>query len=70
MIIPPGYGHVTINPTLDQTLTMANLVSTAFSSEYAFYERMHGAAFYELTGGIVHKNPAYPPLPEIRKMNN
>jgi len=68
VVIPPGYGHVTINPSADVTLTMANLVSTAFSSEYAFYEKMHGAAFYELTGGIFHKNPAYPPPPEIRKM--
>jgi glucose-6-phosphate isomerase len=47
---------------------MANLVSTAFSSEYAFYEKRHVAAFYELTGGIFHKNPAYPTLLEIRKM--
>jgi len=30
VVIPPGYGHVTINPTLDQKLTMANLVSTRF----------------------------------------
>ena len=30
IVIPPGYGHVTINPTLDHPLTMANLVSTAF----------------------------------------
>ncbi len=30
IVIPPGYGHVTINPRLDETLIMANLVSTAF----------------------------------------
>jgi glucose-6-phosphate isomerase, archaeal len=44
VIIPPGYGHVTINPSRDETLMMANLVSTAFVSEYAFYETRHGAA--------------------------
>jgi glucose-6-phosphate isomerase len=67
--IPPGYGHVTINPTLDETLTMANLVSTAFSREYALYENMHGAARYELIGGTIKKNPAYgdgPPLQKIK----
>ena len=44
VIIPPGYGHVTINPSREEMLVMANLVSTAFVSEYAFYEIRHGAA--------------------------
>ena len=70
IVIPPGYGHVTINPTPDQTLTMSNLVSTAFTSEYAGYDHMHGAAYYELTGGIVQKNPAYPQIPPVRRMKN
>lgn len=66
VVIPPGYGHVTINPTQDQTLTMANLVSTVFSSEYALYDTLHGAAYYELTGGTIQKNPAYPDVPALR----
>ena len=70
VVIPTGYGHVTINPTLDETLIMANLVSTAFTSEYAFYEQMHGAAYYELTGGVVLKNPAYPAVPPVRRVRN
>jgi len=70
IIIPPGYGHVTINPSPSQTLTMANLVSTAFTSEYAGYDHMHGAAYYELVGGIVQKNPAYPEVPPVRRMKN
>ena len=44
IVISPGYGNVTINPTPGQTLIMANLVSTAFTSEYAGYDEMHGAA--------------------------
>ena len=44
VLIPPGYGHVTINPSRDEILMMANLVSTAFVSEYAFYETRQGAA--------------------------
>jgi glucose-6-phosphate isomerase, archaeal len=68
--IPPGYGHVTINPSEGETLTMANLVSTAFSSEYTFYTTMHGAAYYELNGGKLHKNPIYPQVPEVRTITS
>jgi len=64
--IPPGYGHVTINPSLDETLTMANLVSTRFECEYGEYERLQGAAYYELMGERLVKNPRYPTVPEIR----
>ena len=34
VIIPPEYGHVSINPSQDSALVMANIVSTAFESEY------------------------------------
>jgi glucose-6-phosphate isomerase len=70
VVIPPGYGHVTINPTRDETLTMSNLVSMAFSSEYAWYDKMHGAAYYELVGGTVQKNPAYPEVCPLRRTKN
>jgi glucose-6-phosphate isomerase len=70
IVIPPGYGHVTINPTPDRTLAMANLVSTAFTSDYRWYDTMHGAAYYELTGGGVLKNPAYPVVPLLRRVRN
>ena len=36
VLIPPGYGHVTINPSAEETLVMANLVSTAFVSPPCF----------------------------------
>lgn len=49
---------------------MANLVSIAFFSDYAWYDTMHGAAYYELTGGVVQKNPAYPAAPPLRRMKN
>ena len=66
VIIPPGYGHVSINPSADTTLSMANIVSTAFESEYGEYEKQHGAAWYELCTGSFVKNPAYPKVPPIR----
>ncbi len=48
VLIPPGYGHVSINSG-KELLVMANLVSTQFESEYALYEEMRsGGAFYAM----------------------
>lgn len=69
VIIKPGYGHVTINPG-DETLIMANIVSDGFESEYDSYTKMHGAAYYEFTGGEFVKNPYYGNLPQIKIMNS
>jgi len=66
VVIPPGYGHITINPSKNEILSMANIVSTAFESEYGEYESNHGAAYYELASGEIRKNPHYPPVPEAR----
>ena len=63
VVIPPGYGHISINPSPDQTLVMANIVSTAFESEYGEYESHHGAAYYEMCSGMLKKNPCYPSVP-------
>jgi glucose-6-phosphate isomerase, archaeal len=66
VIIPPEYGHVTINPSGNRTLAMANIVSTAFESEYGEYVSHHGAAYFEMSSGTLVKNPRYPPVPAIR----
>jgi glucose-6-phosphate isomerase len=68
VIIPPDYGHITINPSPDTTLSMANIVSTAFESEYGEYEARHGAAWYELSDGALVRNPAYSSAPLVRRM--
>jgi glucose-6-phosphate isomerase, archaeal len=68
VIIPPGYGHVSINPSRDETLAMANIVSTAFESEYGEYESHHGAAYFELSSGDLLKNPRYPKVPPVRSV--
>ena len=70
VIIPPGYGHVSINPTPDETLVMANIVSTAFESEYGEYEAHHGAAYFELCSGELRKNPRYPTVPRVRSVRS
>ena len=60
VIIPPEYGHVSINPSRDTTLVMANIVSTAFESEYGEYEKYHGAAYYVMSAGKMQKNGSLP----------
>jgi len=66
VVVPPGYGHVTINPSRTAVLQMANLVSSAFESDYLPYENLRGAVFYEMTSGAFVKNPLYPQKPRLR----
>jgi glucose-6-phosphate isomerase, archaeal len=65
VIVPPNYGHVTINPT-EKTLTMANWVCRSFESLYEPYKELHGGAYYELINGRLLRNQAYRVVPEIR----
>ncbi|MGD0079951.1 MAG: glucose-6-phosphate isomerase family protein [Methanoregula sp.] len=66
VIVPPGYGHVTINPSHTAILQMANIVSSVFAGEYQGYEERRGAAFFEMRNGEIRKNPAYPDHIAIR----
>ncbi len=67
VLIPPDYGHITINPS-NETLKMANWISDAFESVYEPIEKMHGGAYFELTNGKFVKNTAYKKIPELRKI--
>ncbi|MDD1718244.1 MAG: glucose-6-phosphate isomerase [Methanoregulaceae archaeon] len=64
ILISPGFGHVTVNPG-KESLVMANLVSNGFSSDYGPFEVHQGAAYYEMAGQELVKNPRYPEVPEI-----
>jgi glucose-6-phosphate isomerase len=66
VIVPPGYGHVTINPG-SADLVMANIVSTAFSSDYTPFLQQGGAAYFEMEGGVFVKNPRYAMPPSLRR---
>lgn len=46
VVIPPGYGHVTVNPA-SEYLVMANVVGK-FQSDYRYYKLFKGATYYEL----------------------
>lgn len=68
VVIPPNYGHVTINPS-SRRLKMANLVNSSFSSIYEPYKKMRGAAYFELTSGEFIPNKRYGKLPPLRIIN-
>jgi len=65
VIIPPNYGHVTINPS-KATLKMANWVARTFSSIYEPMKRRGGAAYFELATGEFIKDERYETVPDIR----
>lgn len=58
VIVPPGYGHITINPT-DDTLVESNIQPLANKSSYDDFTRKHGADFYETDEGKWVKNENY-----------
>jgi len=64
VIIPPNYGHVTINPS-NKELKMSNWVYRHFSSIYDPYTEYRGACYYYTEDGWV-KNDRYKDVPEIR----
>jgi glucose-6-phosphate isomerase, archaeal len=66
VIIPPGYGHVTINPTNNKVLKMSNWVSRDFESIYEPYKKCKGAAYFELASGRLVRNGRCDHAPEIR----
>jgi glucose-6-phosphate isomerase len=64
VIIPPGYGHITINAS-NRVLKMANWVSQDFDSIYAPIKEKGGGAYFMLDRGI-ESNPSYDGIPELR----
>ncbi len=64
VIIPPGYGHLTINAS-NKILKMANWVARDFESIYKPIEEKCGGAYFILDKGMV-KNTRYEHVPEIK----
>ncbi len=68
VLVPPNYGHITINPS-KETLVMANFVYGKFKSQYKDMLEKHGGAYYgiEKDGKVKFiKNPNYKSVPKIR----
>ena len=74
-LVPPGFGHVTINVG-NEPLVLANWVADAFASDYEPFRRRRGAAVYVLaapegdSGGEPHvvPNPHYPVPPVVERV--
>ncbi|MCL5982313.1 MAG: glucose-6-phosphate isomerase [Firmicutes bacterium] len=68
VLIPPGYGHITINPGPDW-LVMSNWVAEGFASLYGPIKELGGGAYFELAGNGEEErfvvNPRYQPTPRI-----
>ncbi|VVB84952.1 Glucose-6-phosphate isomerase [uncultured archaeon] len=64
VIIPPGYGHLTVNAS-NKVLKMANWVARDFESIYSPIKEKGGGAYFILKDGIV-RNPTYDSVPELR----
>ena len=64
IIIPPFYGHVTINPS-SQELKMANWISKDCKSDYNPYLERQGACYFYTKNGWI-KNTNYSEVPELR----
>jgi glucose-6-phosphate isomerase len=64
VIIPPGYGHATINES-KKILKMANWVCRNFSSKYNLIKKMKGMAYFLTIKGFI-KNSKYKKIPKIR----
>lgn len=66
VIIPPNYGHVTINAS-NKVLKMANWVYRNFSSKYGPYKEKRGACYYYTEDGWI-ENKNYEVIPEIKEV--
>jgi len=65
MLVPPGCGHLLINPT-GKTLVTGNFVSAKCIQDNELFRRMRGGAYYELKERSLVKNPNYGKIPELR----
>lgn len=70
VVIPPNYGHVTINP-YGTPLVMADLTADGFESIYEPYLSLGGAAYHLLSErgkAVWEPNPRYINPPALRKL--
>jgi glucose-6-phosphate isomerase len=65
VLVPPGYGHVTINRS-NKILKMANFVARDFSSLYGPIKERAGGAYYFTSAGWI-KNKRCPESAELRR---
>ena len=64
IIVPPYYGHITINPT-KKILKEANWLSENCKNIYFNFKKMQGACYYYTKSGWI-KNKNYSKVPKLR----
>jgi len=77
VVIPPGYGHITVNPG-DSPLILANIVFSRMEADYDFFKNNRGAGYYIVKPGTgsreikvnnrvsAVKNENYPDIGELK----
>ena len=65
IIIPAGYGHVTINPG-QEPLKTANWIAENDKGDFSMFEKNQGACYYYLAPGTWVKNEHYKQVPPLR----
>lgn len=68
VLIPPGFGHITVN-TGTEPLVMANLVADGFASLYEAMQTCRGGAYYIMAAEGKYRpvpNPHYHDLPPLK----
>jgi len=68
VVIPSGYGHITINPSTENCLVMSNLVYRDFESIYEPIKKMKGGVVYELTSGKLVVNSNYELAKDVQRV--
>lgn len=69
VIMPPGYGHITINAS-DEYLVMTDLVAAANSSIYGDIKQLQGGAYFHIDAGAEAwvRNRKYAATPALRRL--
>lgn len=65
IIIPAGYGHVTINPGKEQLKT-ANWIAENDKGDFSMFEKNQGGCYYYISPGNWIKNEHYKKVPPLR----
>lgn len=70
VVMPPGYGHITINAS-DDYLVMTDLVAAANSSIYGDIKRLQGGAYFHINAGSEAwvRNRKYTATPALRRLS-
>lgn len=65
LVSPEFYDHLTINPSLEKRMVMANWINPECENDYSLFEKTRGACYYYTTEGWI-KNKNYKVVPPLR----